>query len=179
MATTGSPKRAVYSLTGSASSPFHAEPAQTPQRRIAGRAARRGQVNQNSTSDAGMKRRPRFSAASGAKSIPPRCYHRAEPAGCCTVDLWTKDSLSGTSVRLPEPSCTQRHRSPTREHTSRSRPLATLAARMPAVAHLLCSPGRSVRSSPAPRGAPKRRKNNLSPRSSMFAPRRTKRTAGS
>jgi len=36
-----------------------------------------------------------------------------EPSGCCTVDLWTRDSPSGTSGRLPEPSCTRRHRSPT------------------------------------------------------------------
>jgi hypothetical protein len=46
------------------------------------------------------------------------------------------------------------------EHTSRSRPLATLAGLMPAVAHLLSSPGQSVRSSPAPRGTPKGWKTN-------------------
>ena len=38
--------------------------------------------------------------------------------------------------------------------------LATLAGLMPAVAHLLSSPGQSVRSSPAPRGTPKGWKTN-------------------
>jgi hypothetical protein len=110
----GSSARKIHALKARSSPTGHSViDLNAPMPNCEPRAARRGQANQNSTSDAGMKRRPRSSAASGAKSIPPGCYHRAEPAGCCTVDLWTKDSLSGTSVRLPEPSCTQRHRSPT------------------------------------------------------------------
>ena len=42
-----------------------------------------------------------------------------------------------------------------------SRRLAKLAARIAAVDHLPSSPGRSVRSSPAPRGVPKRPKTNF------------------
>ena len=107
------------------------------------------------------------SAAAGVRKCLPghHAASRGAPPPCCNVGLWTKESKSGTSGRLPEPSCMPKSRSRTSERASRSKPLARPAAPSPAGAGLRTLRGPSVRNSKAPKKARK------SPRSD---PRRTR-----